>query len=221
MKNKNILSTALNDFPEVDHTRALPLFTSYYKELLVWNQKINLISKRDENRIVTRHFLESLGLLKQIDFPAWARVLDLGSGAGLPGIPLAIVRPDLHITLVEAKKKKTDFLQEISQKLTLDTIRVINNRMEEIAQKMQSIDIVVCRGVASLAKLYKWTRPCLEPTQGRLVTVKGEQYKKELSTLIKHRKSNNKIEYRIEIFNPFPELYSIRKCYLVVILFKT
>jgi 16S rRNA (guanine527-N7)-methyltransferase len=220
MKHLNILSTALNDFPGVDHSRALHRFNSYYQELLAWNQRINLISKKDENRIVIRHFLESLGFLKHIDFPFQARVLDLGSGAGLPGIPLAIVRPDLHITLVEAKKKKTEFLQEVSQKLTLDTIRIINKRMEEIAGKMDTIDIVVCRSVASLAQLYKWTRLCLEPSQGKLITIKGEQYKKELSTLIKHSKSDTRIEYTIASFNPFPELYSIRKCYLVVVIFK-
>lgn len=220
MKQENILSTALKDFPTVDHARAMNLFHSYYQGLLFWNQKINFISRKDENRIITRHFLESLGFLKQFDFPYQAEVLDLGSGAGLPGIPIAIVRPDLHIILVEATKKKADFLQEMSAELTLSNIQVKNNRMEEIAGNMKSLDIIVSRSVSSLSKLYKWTRPCLEQSQGQLVTVKGSQYKKELSILLKQVNPDSGIEYMIKSFDPFPDLYSIRPCYLVIVNIK-
>ena len=220
MKQENILSTALKDFPAVDHSRAMHLFTDYYRELVSWNQKINLISRNDEHRIITRHFLESLGFLKHFEFPLNASVLDLGSGAGFPGIPLAIIRPDLHITLVEATKKKAEFLQEISRKLSLNTIRVKNRRMEEITETLESIHIIVCRSVASLSKLYRWSRPCLEQSGGRLVTVKGEQYKKELTILLKQIKPDRGIEYTIKSFDPFPDLYSIRQCYLVIINFR-
>ncbi|MFO7889128.1 MAG: 16S rRNA (guanine(527)-N(7))-methyltransferase RsmG [bacterium] len=217
MKQQNILSAALRDFNKIDSSNALKLFTSYYQELLIWNKKINLISRKNEDQIVTRHFLESMGFIKAIDFPCQARVMDLGSGAGLPGIPIAIIRPDLNLLLVEAKKKKVEFLRNISRKLGLKNIQIINKRVEEIDDEIKPMDVIVCRSVASLSKLYKWSHRCLKPSHGRLITIKGEQYHRELHLLLKQAGSDTKIEYKIEPYNPFPGFYSIRKCYLVII----
>ncbi len=217
MKQKEILADALKEFSTVNPLTALKQFNFYYQELLAWNKKINLISRHDEKRIVTRHFLESLGILKAIHFPPHSRVLDLGSGAGLPGIPVAIVRPDIHILLIEAKKKKAEFLEQISRKLSLENVQVIDKRVEEICENIQPVNIVISRGVSTLQNLYKWSHKCLEKTRGRLVTVKGEQYKEEIQRLLIKSKSDTPIEYTIEPYDPFPHLYFIRKCYLVII----
>lgn len=220
MKQQNLLSKVLKEFKNVDFSTAMELFSIYYQELLVWNKKINLISQQDVHRIVTRHFLESLGFLNIVDFPHQACVVDLGSGAGLPGIPIAIVRPDLDIVLVESKRKKAGFLRHISIKLDLENIRVIDKRMETVCDTIQPVDMIVCRSVASLLKLYKWSYKCLKASQGRLLTIKGEQYKKELHILLKQNRPDTKIEYEIKPYTPFSDIYVIRKCYMVILNIK-
>lgn len=215
MKQKNILFAALKYFPDSNFSQTVKLFTGYYQELLAWNQRINLISRKDEDQIVTRHFLESVGFLKAVNFTSQARVLDLGSGAGFPGIPIALVRPDLTMILVESIKKKAEFLRYIAQKLDLNNIQVINKRMEGIDDEITPVNVIVGRSVASLSKLFKWSHRCLKSSQGRLVTIKGEQYQKELHILLKQLTPDIKIQYRVELYDPFPDLYAIRKCYLV------
>jgi len=217
MKQKNILSAVLQEISENNYQTALELFEIYYRELLTWNKKINLISRNDENRIVTRHFLESLGFLNTVDFPRHSKVVDLGSGAGLPGIPIAIVRPDLDIVLVESKRKKAGFLSHISTQLNLENIRVLNKRMETVCDTIQPVDMIMCRSVASLQKLYKWSYKCLKTSHSKLITIKGEQYKKELHILLKQKGSDTKIEYEIKPYTPFSEIYIIRKCYMVIL----
>jgi len=215
MKKKNILCAALKCFPDIHFSQAVKLFTGYYQELLAWNQRVNLISRKDEDQIVSRHFLESIGFLKACDFPSQARVLDLGSGAGFPGIPMALIRPDLSMILVESTKKKAEFLRHIVKKLDLNNIQVINKRMENMANEIHPVDAIVARSVASLSKLFKWSHTCLKSSQGRLVTIKGEQYQKELHILLKQIRSDIQIKYSVEPYDPFPELYAIRKCYVV------
>jgi len=220
MKQKNILSAVLKDINGKNYLRSIQQFELYYRKLLAWNQKINLISRHDENCMVTRHFVESLGFLDIVDFHHQAKVVDLGSGAGFPGIPIAIVRPDLDIILVESKTKKAGFLDYISSELQLNNIQVIGKRMESVCDRIEPVDIIVCRSVASLSKLYKWSYPCLKKSQSKLITIKGEQYKKELNILLKQKKSDIKIEYEIKPYNPFSDIYTIRTCYMVIIYIK-
>lgn len=139
----------------------LALLTGYVERLLEWNKKINLISRRDVENVWFSHILHSIALLFFVDIPQEWRILDMGSGGGLPGIPLAIVRPDLRVTLLDSIRKKTMATDEIAQFLQLKNISVRTGRAEELAggKGFDPFDMVVARAVASLEDLARWSRP--------------------------------------------------------------
>lgn len=150
-------------------------FVLYQKEIIAWNRKVNLISKKDENRIVTHHFLDSACCLRY--FPQKALVIaDVGSGAGLPGIPIKILRPDLKITLIESKRKKIYFLKSVVEKLSLVNINIICERAENIKTQY---DIVVTRELMKLKKSLKICLPLLKEG-GLFINFKGGDITSEL-----------------------------------------
>ena len=141
----------------------LQLLNGYVSLLLSWNRKVNLVSRLDVDNIWLSHILHSLSPLFLIEIPAACKVLDLGSGGGLPGIPLSIVRPDLQFTHVDSIKKKTAALTDIVRTLGLHN-EVINCRAEDLSRCKGSsnrFDLVVARAVAPLDDLVKWSRPLL------------------------------------------------------------
>jgi len=106
-------------------------FGSYLALLLDWNRRIHLVSKKDaKSDRIFRHFVDSLSILKVLDLPEEANLLDLGAGAGFPSIPIKIVRQDIRLTLVESIHKKTLFLQKLSQVLELRETSILNQRAE-------------------------------------------------------------------------------------------
>jgi 16S rRNA (guanine527-N7)-methyltransferase len=109
----------------------LDLFAAYHRELLLWNQRINLVSEKSSQEIVIRHFLDSLTVAPHIDRPD-GLLIDIGSGAGFPGIPLAIALPGLQVMLVEASRKKSSFLSHIARTLHLEGVTVIRERVESL-----------------------------------------------------------------------------------------
>lgn len=160
-------------------------FLQYVRLLLEWNQRIDLISPADETRIAERHLFESLSLLSVWQFPTGASVLDLGSGAGLPGIPLKIMRPELSMTLLEAKHKKALFLKTAIERLGLEGCRALEGRVEQMAaDSEEKFSIVVARAVATLEKLWRWSQPLLQ-SDGVLLAMKGGDVEKESQVLMK------------------------------------
>jgi 16S rRNA (guanine527-N7)-methyltransferase len=142
----------------------ISLLARYVEALLEWNSKVNLISRRDQENVWFSHILHSLALLFYVELPDSARVLDLGTGGGLPGIPIAIARPGLEIVLLDSIRKKTTAVQEMVDRLGLTGVSVRTGRAEEIQPGREGIgtfDIVVARAVASLRDLARWSRPCL------------------------------------------------------------
>lgn len=138
-----------------------------------------LIGPREVDRLWDRHILNSAAVAELIE-PS-ARVVDIGSGAGLPGIPLAIARPDLALTLVEPMLRRTDFLSEAVQTLGL-TASVIRGRAEDptVRTTLGGADVVVSRAVADLEKLTRWSLPLLRPG-GRMLALKGERAEAEVA----------------------------------------
>jgi len=137
----------------------------YVGALLEWNKKINLISRRDEENIWFSHILHSLSPLFYIDIAEGAYLLDLGSGGGLPGIPLAIARPDLHVTLLDSIKKKAMAAEDMVGNLGLRNVRVRTIRAEDFPHERRganSFDLVIARAVAPLADLITWSRPLVK-----------------------------------------------------------
>ncbi|MFQ6112607.1 MAG: 16S rRNA (guanine(527)-N(7))-methyltransferase RsmG [bacterium] len=160
-------------------------FRIYYHEILNWNKRINLISKKDENRIVGRHFLESSAIALFDVFAKGRLVLDLGSGGGFPGMPLKIVRPDLCVTLLDSKRMKILFLRSLAEKLNLKGVNFICERAEDAGAKpefQKNFDIVVSRAVATLPVLWQWAQPFLKP-DGLLMAAKGSKVAEEIQEL--------------------------------------
>jgi 16S rRNA (guanine527-N7)-methyltransferase len=139
----------------------LDQFLRYREELLDWNTRINLTAISDPDEVLTKHFLDSLSLLMVYDAPH-TRLLDIGAGAGFPGLPLKIVRPQWHVVLLEATGKKVTFLQHIIETLQLKDVIAVNGRAEELAHKAEfrdSFDVVTARAVSSLPALLEYSAP--------------------------------------------------------------
>lgn len=154
------------------------------------NAKASLISKKDEARILNRHFIESAVLSLFDEFQGKRNVLDLGTGGGFPGIPLKIICPKLKMDLLDAKQKKSVFLKEVAQQLKL-SVNVFWGRAEEfrLQQKLgPKYDIVVSRAVARLPQLFDWAKPYLKPS-GLFVAVKGSRVGDEITELKTKQKS--------------------------------
>lgn len=133
----------------------------YRQELLDWNTRINLTAITDPQEVLIKHFLDSLSLLAACDQPR-ASLLDIGSGAGFPGLPLKIIRPQWQVTLLEATGKKVTFLRHVIDTLQLENIVVVQGRAEELAHKREyraAFDIVTARAVAALPTLLEYCAP--------------------------------------------------------------
>ncbi len=140
----------------------LILLARFVDGLLEWNSKINLISRRDQESIWFSHVLHSLTPLFYIEFSGGLRVLDLGTGGGFPGIPLAIARPDLEVVLLDSTRKKTLAVQDLVDRLGLTGVSVWTGRAEQVHHDRKAggtFDLVVARAVASLRELVHWSRP--------------------------------------------------------------
>jgi 16S rRNA (guanine527-N7)-methyltransferase len=138
----------------------------YVSLLLEWNAKVNLISRKDQENIWGGHILHSLSMLFRLRLPAGIRVLDLGSGGGLPGIPLAIVNPEWSVSLLDSIQKKCTAVQDIVTRMDMaKRVEVIVGRAEEksvMDKRRVAFDVVVARGVASLADLVRYAKPYLK-----------------------------------------------------------
>jgi 16S rRNA (guanine527-N7)-methyltransferase len=141
-----------------------------------------LIGPREVPRLWDRHLLNSAAIAPLV--PDGARVVDVGSGAGLPGIPLALVRPDLTVTLLEPLARRVAFLLECVDRLGLDNVTVVRGRAEEgpVRRELGGADVVTARAVAPLDKLAGWCLPLLR-TGGRLLALKGSTAAEELAAV--------------------------------------
>ncbi|MCZ4122398.1 16S rRNA (guanine(527)-N(7))-methyltransferase RsmG [Streptomyces sp. H39-S7] len=149
-----------------------------YAELLAdAGVRRGLIGPREVPRLWERHLLNCAVLSEVI--PRDMTVCDVGSGAGLPGIPLALARPDLHITLLEPLLRRTTFLDEVVKLLSLSNVTVVRGRAEEMVGKLPAVDVVTARAVAPLERLAGWGLPLLRP-HGEMAVLKGDTAEEEL-----------------------------------------
>ncbi len=161
-------------------TQLLPL----YEE---WNAQINVISRKDLDQLYTRHVLHSLAIHKFLQFAPGSRVLDIGTGGGFPGIPLAILNPEVNFVLVDSIGKKIKVVQEVSQALGLTNVTAIHERAEKIKGPF---DFVVSRAVAEMKLLLQWSngkmaRKQINALPNGLICLKGGDLKEELKGLSK------------------------------------
>lgn len=152
-----------------------------------WNEKINVVSRQDIENLAERHVLHSLAIAKIIQFKPGSKLLDLGTGGGFPGIPLAIFFPDTAFVLVDSTGKKIRVVQEVANALGLQNVTAIHGRAEEIKMYGQ-FDFVLSRGVASLDKLLFWSQKFLKKKHvhvlpNGLLALKGGDLHKEILIL--------------------------------------
>jgi len=169
------------------------LFTIYWENLKLWNSKINLTSIRDDHEIIMKHFLDSVAVLNYFVVQENDLVVDVGSGAGFPGIPIKILRPNLDLTLVESVSKKASFLKFLKTRLELENTKIINLRAEEIvnlSQHRQNYDLVLTRYIASIEDSIDYCLPLLKPS-GNWVAFKSGNVQDEICSAAKKLKSVN------------------------------
>ncbi len=150
-----------------------------------WNDKINVISRKDIENIVERHILHSLAITKVVTFLPGAEVLDLGTGGGFPGIPLAILYPETRFTLIDGRGKKIKVVNEVIDAIDLKNAKGKHVRSEELKHHF---DFVICRAVASLDKLIDWSFRLLKKKESHaipngLITLKGGNIRAEIDAL--------------------------------------
>lgn len=141
-------------FPSLSvwQTQKFDMLETLYQD---WNQKINLISRQDMEHLYERHVLHSLGIAKIVALQPEAGILDIGTGGGFPGIPLAILFPGTYFFLVDSMGKKIRAVESIAEALELENVTTLHLRAEKVKGKY---DFVVCRAVAPLRQLYLWTK---------------------------------------------------------------
>ena len=153
-----------------------------YKE---WNEKINVISRKDINSLYEKHVLHSLAIGVLCSFDKGAQVVDIGTGGGFPGIPLAIFFPEVNFLLTDSIGKKIKVVQEVAEAIGLKNVTAVHSRVEEI--KGRTFDYAVSRAVAPLGDLWKWVNPLLRVGQksdelpNGLICLKGGDLKNEIN----------------------------------------
>lgn len=155
-------------------------FFTYMNMLIEWNEKMNLTAITEPEDIILKHFVDSLTILN--DIKDNSTVVDVGTGAGFPGIPLSIMNPTLKITLVDSLNKRLIFLQEVVNKLNLKNIEIIHARAEELGQNKkyrEQFDVATSRAVANLSTLSEYLIPLVK-VGGKVISMKASEAQAEI-----------------------------------------
>lgn len=150
----------------------------YLQLLYKWNQAYNLTAIRDPEEMVSRHLLDSLAILPWVN---GTRLIDVGTGGGLPGIPLAIALPDCHIVLLDSNGKKIRFLNEVKRALKLDNVEIIQSRVENY-RPLEGFDTITSRAFSDLSQMIDWTTHLIA-TNGIWLAMKGHTPESELAAI--------------------------------------
>ena len=138
-----------------------------------WNSLVNVISRKDIDSLYEKHVLHSLAIAAVFDFPPGIQILDIGTGGGFPGVPLAIVFPEVQFLLVDSIGKKLKIVEEIRKEIGLTNVTTLHTRAEDLHDR--KFDFVVTRAVASLKDLLRWSRPLLKPPTRVIMSAGGEE----------------------------------------------
>ncbi len=175
-------------------------FNLYMQLLLDWNKKINLTAITEENEIILKHFVDSLTVLKHIGEND--RIIDVGSGAGFPGIPIAIMMPNIKITLLDSLNKRINFLNEVKDKLALKNVETIHNRSEDCGKDKkyrEKYDVAIARAVANLSTLSEYLLPFVK-LGGKMICMKGSEIEQEV---INAKNAIKKLGGKIDLIEDF------------------
>lgn len=186
------------------------LLEELYKD---WNLKINVVSRKDIDELYLRHVLHSLAIAKFIQFNPGAKVLDVGTGGGFPGIPLAIMFPETKFKLVDSIAKKLKVVKEVVDGLGLENIEIVHSRVEEINGKF---DFIVSRAVAAMPTFVHWTKGKFSPKhlhhiKNGIIYLKGGDLQEELKDYTKAQIVELNSYYEEEFFDTKKIVYLPRK----------
>jgi 16S rRNA (guanine527-N7)-methyltransferase len=202
-ENKDLLVEGAKTFGIELDGKAIESFELYLKELLKWNQRINLTAIRSEKGIVLKHFLDSLSIYPYL--PEYSSILDIGSGAGFPGIPLKIIQPAFEMTLIDSVRKKVDFQKHIIRSLGLKGIAATHGRIqdEEILRSLQGrFDIILSRAFSDLRTFLALSFPFLKE-RGTVVAMKGRVENKEIRVLAEKNGARYRLQKTVSFTLPF------------------
>jgi 16S rRNA (guanine527-N7)-methyltransferase len=152
----DLISKALGEFQIEATSEQITSIQRYMTLLLAWNDKINLTAIRDPLEMLYRHFCESMYAAVAVPLQG-GRLADVGSGGGFPGLPLKIIRPELHVFLIESNVKKATFLAEAVRELDVAEARVLVSRYEELGEEIAPLDVVCSRALGEFEKFLNWT----------------------------------------------------------------
>lgn len=184
-------------------------FETYTDYLLEYNKNVNLTAITNHEDIYIKHYLDSLSVLRYFDIKRNSKLIDVGTGAGFPSVPIKILRDDLNITLVDSLNKRIIFLENLIEKLELSNIKALHSRAEELAQNTafrQSYDICLSRAVANMSTLCEYCTPFIKKG-GYLLCLKGQNVDEEIKNSQNAlKKLNCKIAEKINVSIPFSDL---------------
>ena len=183
---KDRLNRELNQFSIILENSQINQFYQYYELLDEWNKVMNLTAITDQKEVITKHFVDSLALVKaagEISTKEY-KIIDIGTGAGFPGIPLKIAFPQLKITLMDSLNKRIKFLNEVIEQLRLKEITAVHSRAEDLGRDKdyrEKYDLSVSRAVANLSTLSEYCMPFVKPG-GFFISYKSGKIEEELSS---------------------------------------
>jgi len=178
------------------HQKQLEMLNIYYEYLIEYNSHTNLTAITEKEDIYLKHFYDSLTLNSVIDLNQIDNMIDIGSGAGFPGVVLKIFFPHMHVTILDSNNKKTTFVAKLIEKLGLSGIEVVNARAEDYAKdKMNSFDMCVSRAVAFIDIITELSLPLIKKS-GKVALMKGN-FENEIVTLKKYQQKLNISNYKI------------------------
>lgn len=180
----NVLTKKVKELSIVLNDKQIQQFEQYYNILVEWNKVMNLTAITEYEEVVEKHFLDSLTIVYAINMEKIEKLIDVGTGAGFPGIPLKIAFPHLKVTLLDSLNKRIKFLNEVIDLLELDDIKAIHGRAEDYAKQAkyrEQYDICVSRAVANLATLSEYCLPYVK-ADGLFVPYKSGEIDEELKS---------------------------------------